>query len=80
MDASELIDFRSNSTPLALWQNMVVLGVHHDGIGDMPADSKIAAEPLVYETLCVLTAALSPVITRDADSWLVQNWSGTSPA
>jgi hypothetical protein len=48
---SELIDFRQNDAPIALWRNMVVLNVHHDGTSDMSAEWKLRANELVYETL-----------------------------
>lgn len=80
MDASELVDFRRSSSPIALWQNRVVLSVHHDEKGELSADWKFAAERLVYETLCVLATAFSSGTTLESDAWLAQHWVGTSPA
>jgi hypothetical protein len=48
MDAAELIDPRPNDdAPLAIWRNRVVLSVHHDGAGAMPAESKLMTGRLV---------------------------------
>ncbi|QNI30594.1 hypothetical protein H7849_15780 [Alloacidobacterium dinghuense] len=79
MDASELVDFRRSNFPIALWQDMVVLSVHHDEKGELPTDWKIATERLVYETLCILAAAFSPAATLEPDAWLAQRWIGTAP-
>ncbi len=51
MDPAALIDSRPNNGPLALWRNKVVLGVHHDGAGAMPAEWKIVTDRLVHEIL-----------------------------
>lgn len=79
MDHSELIDFRQNNAPIALWESMVVLDVHHDGGGEMPAEWRIRARQLVYETLALLDASLPPRITFNSDGWLVQNWTAFAP-
>jgi hypothetical protein len=51
MDPAALIDSRPNNGPLALWRDMVVLGVHHDGAGAMPTEWKIVTDRLVHYIL-----------------------------
>lgn len=51
MDPADLIDSRPNDSPLALWRNKFVLGVHHDGAGAMPTEWKIVTDRLVHDIL-----------------------------
>jgi hypothetical protein len=51
MDPADLIDSRPSDSPLALWRNKVVLGVHHDGAGAMPTEWKIVTDRLVHDIL-----------------------------
>ena len=52
MDPAELIDPRPNDdAPLAFWHDRLVLSVHHDGAGEMPAESKIMTGHLVHRII-----------------------------
>jgi hypothetical protein len=75
MDAAELIDPRPNDdAPLAFWHNRLVLSVHHDGPGAMPAESKIMTGRLVQAIFFVCPVSPSPMTTLDADHWLADNF------
>jgi hypothetical protein len=43
----ELIDYRQSEPPVALWHNMIVLSVHHDQAGTIPAACKDLSESLL---------------------------------
>jgi hypothetical protein len=51
MDPAELTDSRPNNGPLAIWHNKIVLGVHHDRVGAMPTEWKIATGRIVHDIL-----------------------------
>lgn len=72
MDAAELIDPRPNDdAPLAFWRNRLVLSVHHDGAGAMPAESKIVTGRLVHRIIFCSAESPSPVTAQDAECWLL---------
>jgi hypothetical protein len=50
-DPAELVDARGNNTPLALWHNLIVLGVHHDGNGALSVESRALASKIVHDII-----------------------------
>ena len=70
MDPAELLDSRPNDAPLALWDNRIVLSVHHDGEGAMPTEWRLITDRLVHDILFGLTGTPSPTMTPGANYWL----------
>ena len=74
MEPTELIDCRPIDAPLALWRNRIVLSVHHDGAGVMPAQWKIMTDRLVHDALFWFDGNPPSMMTLSAEYWLTQNW------
>ena len=72
MDPAELIDYRPNDGPLALWRNKIVLGVHHE-VCATPIEWKIMTDRLVHDFLFWFDWNPT-MMTAGAEYWLRQNW------
>jgi hypothetical protein len=67
MYLEELVDYRPNDAPLALWRNMIVLSVHDDGKAEMTVDWKELTDSLVYDIVLDSTGYPPPRTLPDTE-------------